>query len=92
MRTPMVTRTIKTTKVVVMCVDTESAEVVNSTYVLPRTYKDNKSIMKALENVPHAETIKFVQIVDTTIEEELYGMTEQDFILKAEKLPARETK
>ena len=89
MRTPMITRTIKSTKVVVMCVDTDTAEVVNATYNLPRTYKDKKSMMKALEKMPHAENVKFVQIVDSSTDEQIYGMTEQEFINAATVLEKR---
>lgn len=82
-RKPMVTRTITTTKVNVLCLDVESAEPFNKAVTLPRTYKDNKKLLKAIEELVNSDTVKAVHIVDKTEIETLYGMTEQDFITNA---------
>jgi hypothetical protein len=79
-RKPMVTRTIVTTKVNVLCLDIQSAEPFNKEVTLPRTYKDEKKLLKKVEEVVNTDTVKAVHIVDKTEVETLYGMTEQDFI------------
>lgn len=79
-RKPMVTRTIVTTKVNVLCLDIQSAEPFNKEVTLPRTYKDEKKLLKKVEEVVNTENVKAVHIVDKTEVETLYGMTEQDFI------------
>ena len=91
-RVPMVTRTITTTKAIVMCVDVEAGEPFNKEVTVPRTYKDNESLLKTVKPIVETETVKAVHIVDKTEIETLYGMTEQDFIEYAEVLPERTTK
>lgn len=85
-RKPMVTRTIITTKVIVLCLDVNSAEPFNETVTLPRTYKDGKKLLKSVEEVINTDTVKAVHIVDKKEIETLYGMTEQDFINNAKIL------
>ena len=82
-RKPMVTRTIKTTKANVLCMDIQSAEPFNKVITLPRTYKDDKTLMKRVQEVVETDNIKAVHIVDKEEVETLYGMTEQEFIEKA---------
>lgn len=79
-RKPMVTRTILTTKVNVLCLDIQSAEPFNKEVNLPRTYKDEKKLLKKVEEVVNTDNVKAVRIVDKTEVKTLYGMTEQDFI------------
>lgn len=82
-RKPMVTRTIVTTKVNVLCLDIKSAEPFNQTITLPRTYKDEKKLLKKVEEVVNTDDVKAVHVVDKEEVETLYGMTEQDFITNA---------
>ena len=63
-RKPMVTRTIITTKVIVLCLDVNSAEPFNETVTLPRTYKDDNKLLKTVEEVINTDTVKAVHIVD----------------------------
>jgi LytS/YehU family sensor histidine kinase len=79
-RKPMVTRTIITTKVNVLCLDVVSAEPFNKEVILPRTYKDEKKLLKKVEQVVNTDEVKAVYIVDKSEVETLYGMTEQNFI------------
>lgn len=85
-RKPMVTRTIVTTKVNVLCLDVQTAEPFNKEVILPRAYKDEKKLLKKVEEVVNTEDIKAVHIVDKSEVETLYGMEEQDFITNAEIL------
>lgn len=82
-RKPAVTRTIITTKVNALCLDLVKCEPFNKEFVLPRTYKDDKKLMKALEEVGNTETAKVVHVVDKEEVETLYGMSEQKFIENA---------
>ena len=82
-RKPMVTRTIVTTKVNVLCLDINSAESFNKVVTLPRTYKDEKKLLKKVEEVVNTDEVKAVHVVDKEEVETLYGMTEQDFITNA---------
>lgn len=79
-RKPMVTRTITTTKANVLCMDIQSAEPFNKVITLPRSYKDDKILMKRAREVVETDSIKVVHIVDKEEVETLYGMTEQEFI------------
>lgn len=82
-RKPMVTRTITTTKANVLCMDIQKAEPFNKVVTLPRTYKDDKTLMKKVQELVETDTVKAVHVVDKEEVETLYGMTEQEFIQKA---------
>lgn len=88
-RVPMVTRTIPTTVVNVFCVNTEDRSTFEQSITLPRTYKDEVKMMKAVEKVLDGEPIKAVSITGYEVKETLYGMTEADFIKVASVLPPR---
>lgn len=79
-RKAMVTRTITTTKVNVLCMNITSAEPFNKSVTLPRTYKDDKKLLKAVEDVVNSGDVKAVHIVDKEEIDTLYGMPEQFFI------------
>lgn len=82
-RIPMVTRTIVTTKADVMCLNIVSGEPFNQVVTLPRTYKDDKALMKQISSVVDNEEVKAVHVVGKEEVETLYGMTEQMFIQNA---------
>lgn len=91
-RVPQVTRTIPTTIATIFCVNTEDRSTFEQTITLPRTYKDEAKMMKAVENVLAGEPIKAVSITGYEVKETLYGMSEAEFIAHAKVLPPRETK
>lgn len=88
-RKPMVTRTITSTKVNVLCLNVVSGEPFNEVVTLPRTYKDDKALMKEVSKVIDNDEQKAVHVVDKEEVENLYGMSEQDFINLAQILPPR---
>ena len=90
-RTPMVTRTITTTKVTVMCCDIEAGDTITEQITVPRSYKNNEALMKVVKPLLETEQIKPVAILQSEVVETLYGMTEQQFIENASVLPPRET-
>lgn len=88
-RIPMVTRTIEATICKVLCCDVEAGDTVVETVTVPRTYKNNDALMKALKPLVETEQIKPVHILETEVTQTLYGMTEADFIQNATVLPPR---
>lgn len=85
-RIPQVTRTIQTTEVTVLCLDIETGEPFNDYLVLPRTYKDEKAMLKQVEEVVNTDTVRAVHIVDSEVKKTRYGMSEQEFIKHANVL------
>lgn len=85
----MVTRTILTTEVSVLCLDLIKSEPFNKEITLPRTYKDEKAMMKKVSALIDNDEQKAVHIVHSHVVETLYGMPEEDFIAAAEILPPR---
>lgn len=88
-RTPMVTRTIRTNRVNVLCLDTEKCEPLNLQVVISARTTDPKKVMNEVKSVVDTDTITAVKIVDSEIIETLYGMPESDFIQYAKELPPR---
>ena len=56
-RKPMVTRTIQTTRCNVLCLNIVDGEPFNKEIILPRTYKDEKHLMKQVESVINTDEI-----------------------------------
>lgn len=88
-RKPMVTRTIQTTKAKVLCLNVETAQSFVQEVVLPRTYKDDKAVLKMVEEIVNNDTVKAAHVISTEVNETLYGMTEQKFIELAKPLTSR---
>ena len=91
-RQPQVTRTIQTTKANVLCIDLANEQPFTQEVILPRTYKDEKSMLKKIKPIVENDTIKVVHVQNFTVESTLYGMTEEEFISMAHILPARTSK
>lgn len=91
-RTRKVTRTISSTKVIVMCVDTQTAVVDNHEVTIAGVYSDEKKLMKAVSKEVETATLKPVSIVSKEVVVTLYGMDEQKFIEMAEVSPPRDKK
>ena len=88
----MVTRTIITTKAEVMCLNIAQQEPYNDVVILPRTYKDDKTLLKAAAARIDDDTHKAVHIVRHEVMETLYGMDEATFVSLAQELEPRKTK
>ena len=84
MRKPVVTRTIKSTEVKVLCLDINTAEPCNKTVILPRTYKNVDAMLKMAKAEIDTEEIKAVAVVDSAVKLKKYGMSEASFIKNAE--------
>lgn len=96
MREALVTRTIATTEATVLCVDILAGSTFTQVVPVPRTYKDNAQLLKAVAKAVDTDTedtkVKVVSIISSEVKETLYGMTEQEFITLAKVLPPRGTK
>lgn len=83
----MVTRTIPTTTLQVMCVDTRTKEVITVPVVLPgksfpADVKDErleKELLKKADSLTN-KSIKPVKITKITVTKELFGLTEEQFL------------
>lgn len=91
-RKPMITRTILSTKVVTLALNVETSEPSNATYNLSGTYKDERKLLKAVQNAFDTETLKNVHIVSSEQVETLYGMDENDFLKYAVELDPKSRK
>ena len=79
-RVRMVTRTVTTQEVTVMCLNIVTAEPENQVYSLPINIKGEEAILKFIRKAYDTETTKAVSIVNVRSEEHLYGMPETEFI------------
>lgn len=94
-RKVMVTRTIKSTRVNVLCLDISTAEPCNKDFTLPGTMVDSegnlkvKAAMKIITEMCSNSTVKPVAVVYFEVIEKLYGMDEATFIANSVVLPPR---
>lgn len=91
-RQPMITRTVTTTKAKVLCINLVDEKPFTQEVVLPRTYKDERSMLKRIKPLVENDTVKVVHVQSVETLETLYGMTEQQFIDSATVLPPRNSK
>lgn len=91
-RERMVTRTVNVSKVEVLCMDTEKAEVVVKVYDIGGGLTDENLILKAIKKQHETDTFKCVKVSSVEQYEVLYGMPESKFIELASILPNRGTK
>lgn len=91
-RKSMITRTITTTCVKALALNLDTHENETITVILPRTYKDDKALEKALNKAKVPAGLKPVLVLSSEVVESLYGMTDEDFIAAAEVLTARVAK
>ena len=89
-RERIVTRTVNGYNVTAMTVDTVTAKLENKVFTLGADY-DAENGLKWLRKNMETDTCKVVAIVATNVFEQLYGISEQEFIAKAVKLPPRGT-
>ncbi len=80
MREPIVSRTVVSTKVTVLALDTEKCEPVNLTTLLPKKVEDKDKILKMCRKKLDTETTSVAKIVDVEYVEKLLAMKEDDFI------------
>lgn len=88
-RTPMITRTVTSTKATVLAVDITTGATYDKEVEVARAYRDNDKLLKVIKETFETATEKMVAIKSSEEVETLYGMPEQKFMELAEKLPPR---
>lgn len=88
-RQPMVTRTITTTKATVLCLTIATSVPAPQEFIIPRTYKDDKAVLKAVSGLVE-DGVKAVHVTKTEVQETLYGMTEIEFMSIAKPITKEE--
>lgn len=88
-REPMVTRTIKSTKAVVLLMNITTKTLEEKEVIVPRTYEKEEKLVKAINTALKDSNLKVCVVLSTETVETLYGMSEFDFIANAKVLPPR---
>ena len=88
-RKPMVTRTVKVTHAECLWLNVETGESERKIFDVTGTIKDDAKLLSKVKHLYDAEDGKIVHIYGSTVEEILYGMTEEQFVAGAEILPNR---
>lgn len=84
----LITRTITVSTAQFMCLDTETANVEIATAELIGKV-DNETALKMYKATVETDTFKVVSCQSVNYTEQLYGMTEKEFIKHAKILPPR---
>ena len=90
MRKPTVSRTIRFTEANVLTVNVNDQTTDVATIRLPRTFKDDKSLLKAVRVQLESPVIKVAHVIGSTVITKLLGMSESDFLKFATELPPRQ--
>ena len=88
-RERMVTRTVEFTEAEVMCVNVNTVDVAIRHFIVTGTFENSEKLMKALKKAHETEEIKLVNLQESRVTEQLYGMPEELFIQMAQVLPPR---
>ena len=84
-RKPVVSRTIKSTKAVIMGVDTESKKVIEQEVILLGTFKDAEKVLKEATKLNENTHFKPVSVVSYAPQDKFYKMDLTKFIELAEE-------
>lgn len=84
-RIPRVTRTITTTEANVLCLNLETQQPFYKKFLLPRTFKSDEKILKAVKKRIDCKSVRAVYVESTDVRKVIYKMTEQKFIDNAEE-------
>ena len=84
MRTRMITRTVTFNHIKVMAVNTQTASVENKGLCIVGDYTDKEIEKLVKSELEKMDNIKYVSIVENYKDTQIYGMSEEDFVAKAE--------
>lgn len=90
-RKRVVSRTIITADIEVLCLDLEKQEPFHQVVSIPSAPVDEDKCFALASEIINTDTVKCVHITSITRNESLYVMDEKTFIEHAEKLPPRDT-
>lgn len=86
------TRTISKQNVVALVFDKETAEATNTSVIISPVITDTKKLEKAVaEKLNNGNTV-FIEIVDVTVDEKVYGLTLDAFMANAIELDPKTRK
>ena len=88
-RKPMVTRTVKVTHADCLWLNVETGDSERLTLDITGTVKDDAKLLAKVKALYDREGGKVVHVYGSTVEEILYGMSEEQFVAGAEILPNR---
>lgn len=80
------TRTISKQNVIALVFDKETAEATNKSVLISPPITDMEKLEKAVAKKIDSDTLKFIQIVDVSVDEKVYGVTMEDFMSIAVEL------
>ena len=80
------TRSISKQNVIALAFNKETAEPFNTSVTIAPPIADTKRLEKAVAAKVDSATVKFIEIVDVTIDEKVYGITLEDFMANAVEL------
>lgn len=86
------TRTISKQNVIALVFDKETAEATNTSVTIAPPIADTKKLEKAVAAKLDNEKTKFIEIVDVTIDEKVYGLTLDAFMDNAVELDPKTRK
>lgn len=86
------TRTISSQHVIALVFDKETAEATNVTCTIAPIINDPDKLAKAVAKKLDSDTIKFIEVVDVTVDEKVYGITLEDFMANAVELDPKTRK
>lgn len=88
-RKPMVTRTVKVTHAECLWLNVETGDSEKRILDITGTVKDDTKLLAKVKSLYDTEGGKVVHVYGSTVEEILYGMSEEQFVAGAEILPNR---
>lgn len=86
------TRTLFTQTADCLVFDKETAEPMNISVTLPNPIAEPAKLEKAVARLVNKDNIKLIEVVNTVVEEQLYGITAEDFMAHAVKLDPKTRK
>lgn len=86
------TRTISKQNVIALVFDKQTGEATNMKVTIAPVITDTKKLEKAVAEKLEDYNIKFIEIVDVTIDEKVYGLTLDAFMANAVELDPKTRK
>lgn len=86
------TRTISKQNVVALVFDKETAEATNTSVIISPVITDTKKLEKAVAEKLSKDNTVFIEIVDVTVDEKVYGLTLDAFMANAVELDPKTRK
>lgn len=89
MRKAIISRSMPVTTVKAFCVDVETRETFENEQEIPRHYKDDKKLEKAVRSAVETDRVKVCYIISAEPNRKLYAMSEEDFLKYAKEITGR---